>query len=307
MSGGAAETAPRPTRAWRSESYTTSTGETVRVDVSETYPPDAVSGQAWAEFFGGLVHGSELATVTVRVAPPAEVTAVCGNDAIGCYGGRLLVIPGEQFGGVAPEEIARHEYGHHVAASRINPPWSASAYGPKRWSSAMRVCARAAEGTAFPDDSTHYELSPGEAFAEAYRVLNDRRAGILGLGWSIVDDSFIPRDDVLRAVEQDVSEPWLAPTVSVHRGRFAAGTARRRSYPVAVPLDGVVTAALQVPSGRTDRLELLDAGGRVIATGLWAGATTRRLSYVACGQRRLVLRVTLQGTPGRFSVTLARP
>lgn len=307
MSGGVFETAPRPTRAWRSETYTTAAGENVRIEISDAYSADAVSGQAWAEFVGGLVHGRELATVTVRIAPPAEVAATCGDDALGCYGGGLLVIPGEQFGGVTPEEIARHEYGHHVAASRLNPPWSASAYGPKRWATAMRVCARAVEGTAFPSDDTHYTLSPGEAFAEAYRVLNDRRAGILGLSWSIVDDSFIPGDDVLRAVEQDVSAPWLGPTVSVLPGRFGAGTVRRRSYPVVVPLDGVVTATLRLPPGRTDTLELLDAGGRVVATGLWAGPTTRRLSYVACDQRRLVLRVTLEGSPGRFTVTLTRP
>ena len=80
-----------------------------------------VSGQAWAEFFARLVHGSELATATVRIAPPNEVAAACGDDALGCYSGGLLVMPGEQFGGVMPEEIARHEYGHHVAASRAQP------------------------------------------------------------------------------------------------------------------------------------------------------------------------------------------
>jgi hypothetical protein len=299
-------TAPRETRAWRAGVYTTSTGETVRVEVSDSYAPETVSGQVWAEFFAGLVHGTELATVTVRIATPAEVAGTCGEEAIGCYSGGLLLIPGEQFGGVEPQEIARHEYGHHVAASRVNPPWTASSYGPKRWSTATRICARTKEGTAFPDDDEHYSLSPGEAFAEAYRVLNDQRAGILGLTWSIVDDSFIPTDDVLRAVEQDVRAPWVKPTSSVVRGRFTARK-RRSLTTVETPLDGVVTVELRLPRARTDTLALVDPQGRVVATGLWASPTVRRLTYLTCGQRRFRIRVVLGGTPGPFTLAVVRP
>jgi hypothetical protein len=298
--------APRESRAWRSGVYRTSSGEAVRVEVSDAYAPEAVSGQAWAEFFAGLVHGSELATVTVRVATPAEVAGTCGDDAIGCYSGGMLLVPGEQYGGVEPQEIARHEYGHHVAASRVNPPWAASAYGPKRWSTVSRICARAMEGTAFPDDDAHYALSPGEAFAEAYRVLNDRRAGILGLTWSIVDDSFLPTDAMLRAVEQDVTAPWVGPTSSVVRGRFTQRT-RRSLTTLATPLDGVVTVELRLPRGRTDTLALLDTRGRVVATGLWAATSVRRLTYVACDQRRLTIRVVLGGAPGPFVLAVRRP
>ena len=300
------DTAPHASRAWRSGTFTTSTGETVRVEVSDAYAPETVSGQAWAEFFGGLVHGSELASVTVRIESPAEVAATCGDDAIGCYSSGLLVIPGEQLGGVEPQEIARHEYGHHVAASRVNPPWTASAYGPKRWSTATRICARAKEGTAFPDDYAHYSLSPGEAFAEAYRVLNDRRSGILGLTWSIVDDSFIPTDDMLRAVEQDVTTPWVKPTSSVVRGRFTARK-RRSLTTLETPLDGLVTVELRLPRGRTDTLALVDPDGRVVATAMWANASTRRVTYVVCGQRRLTVRVVLAGSPGPFTLAMTRP
>jgi hypothetical protein len=305
-SSGTLEAAPHAVRGWRSGSYVTSTGETVHVDVSDAYTPEAVSGQAWAEFFVGLVHGSELASVTVRIASPPEIASICGDDAIGCYSGGLLVIPGEQYGGVEPQEVARHEYGHHIAASRVNPPWTASSYGPKRWSSATGICARTKAGTAFPDDYSHYSLSPGEAFAEAYRVLNDRRAGILGLTWSIVDDSFIPSDATLLAVEQDVTAPWLEATSSVVRGRFTARK-RRSVTTLATPLDGVVTVELRVPRGRTDTLALVDPQGRVVASGLWAGATTRRLTYLVCGQRRLTVRVVLGGPPGRYTLAISRP
>ncbi|MGA8488197.1 MAG: hypothetical protein WB684_14095 [Gaiella sp.] len=305
-SSGTLETRPHAARAWRSGTYTTSTGDAVRVEVSDSYAPEAVSGQAWAEFFAGLVHGSELASVTARIGSPPEVAAVCGDDALGCYSGGLLVMAGEQFGGVEPQEIARHEYGHHVAASRANPPWTASAYGPKRWSSAMGICARTKAGTAFPDDYTHYSLSPGEAFAEAYRVLNDRKAGILGLTWSIVDDSFIPNDDTLRAVEQDVTTPWLRTTSSVVRGRFTARKHRSLTM-LGTSLDGLVTVALRVPRGRADTLALVDPQDRVVATGLWAGATTRRLTYLVCGERRLTVRVVLAGPPGPYTLAITRP
>jgi hypothetical protein len=296
----------RATHAWRTGTFTTSTGEQVRVEVSDAYGPDAVSGQSWADFFAGLVHGPELAALTARIAPPAEVAAVCGDQALGCYSGGLLVIPGEPFGGVAPEEIARHEYGHHVAASRLNPPWAAFSWGPKRWSTAARICARTSAGTAFPNDYSHYALAPGEAFAEAYRVLNDRRAGILSLTWSIVDDSFLPDDATLAAVEADVTTPWLAPAVTVFQGRFAGGN-RRWLRSLETPLDGVLSVALTLPRGRTDRLELLDESGRVLARGLWSGSATQRLSYTVCGQRRVSLRLTLGGTAGRFDLRVTRP
>jgi hypothetical protein len=44
-----------------------------------------------------------------------------------------------------------------------------------------------------------------------------------------------------------------------------------------------------------------------VANGFWAGAAVQRLSFLACGQRRLAVRVTLAGPPGPFSVTITRP
>ena len=65
--------------------------------MSTTYAPERVSPQAWAEFFAGMPHGSELASVVVRVATPAEVSALCGEVALGCFAARELVMPGEPF------------------------------------------------------------------------------------------------------------------------------------------------------------------------------------------------------------------
>ena len=68
-----------------------------------------------------------------------------------------------------------------------------------------------------------------------------------------------------------------------------------------------MTVALHVPRGRADTLALVDPQGRVVASGLWAGATTRRLTYLVCGQRRLAVRVVLAGPPGPFTLVVIRP
>ncbi len=79
------------------------------------------------------------------------------------------------------------------------------------------------------------------------------------------------------------------------------------SFPSRTPLDGELNAELKLPSGRLDTLELLAPDGHVLARGLWSGTRTRRLSFVVCGQRRLSLRVTSAGVPGRFDLMLSRP
>ena len=293
-------------RSWRGGVMTASTGEQVRVEVSDAYPPEAVSAQTWADFFARLVHGRELASVTVRIGSPLDVLVECGAEALACYDAGILVLPGELWGGITPEELARHEYGHHVAANRLNAPWPAADWGPKRWASQAGVCARAAAGTASPTSNSDYERHPGEAFAEVYRVLNERRGGSAALTWSIVDDSFIPDAAALRAAEEDVTKPWLAPVRQAVAGRFARGL-QRRLIPVTTPLDGLLTAELRLPRGRLDTLELLSAEGRVLARGLWAGTSIRKLSFTVCGHRRLTLRVTGTRTPGPYQVTVTRP
>jgi hypothetical protein len=306
--GSAGRPAAADTPSWSGGTFRTATGESVTVHVSTTYSAEQVAPQAWAEFFAGLPHGSELAAVVVRVAPPAEVATLCGASSLGCYFGRELVMPGEPSAGVAPEEVARHEYGHHIAATRSNPPWRAADWGPKRWASAAGICRRAKEGTAFPGDGgMHYRLDPAEAFAEVYRVVADQKAGITLSTWGLVDGSFYPGPAALKAVEQDVANPWTKPRAASVRGTFRAAGPRRYLRPVATPLDGELTAELKLPAGRLDTLELLDSGGRVLARGLWSGTSTRTLSFVVCGQRRLSLRVTRSGGPGGFSLTYGAP
>lgn len=305
--GSAGRPAAADPPGWAGGTLRAATGEAVTVYVSTTYPPEQVTPQGWADFFAGMPHGSELRSVVVRVATPAEVIGACGDGALGCYSAGELVMPGEPFDGIAPEHVARHEYGHHIAANRSNPPWRAADWGPKRWASAAGVCERSERQTAFPgDDGSHYRLDPGEAFAESYRVVAERRAGATLATWGLVDGSFYPDAAASRAVEQDVASPWTRATTTRWSGRFRAGGPRRRLVPVATLLDGELIAELRLPPGRLDTLELLAANGRVLARGLWSGTRTRRLSFVICGQRRLTLRVTSTGA-GRFDLTLTRP
>ncbi len=293
---------------WHGGQLVAASGEQVTVYVSDAYPPEQVSPQAWADFFAGLLHDDELRLATIRIAAPSEVTELCGPHALGCYGADELVVGGDVVNGVTPQAIARHEYGHHLAAHRRNPPWRALDWGPKRWATVEDVCRRTASRTAFPaDNGENYRLDPAEAFAEAYRAANEIRAG-MPLGWNLVDGSFYPDAAALDAVAQDASLPWSAPTQQKLARRFAATGPRRLLVPIALPLDGEVAVELRLPAGRIDELELVTPDGlTVLARGFWSSTTTRRLAYVACGLRSAAVRVTRKGSPGRLTLTVSRP
>src|SRR4029079_13414445 len=68
---------------WRGGKLGTATGESVTVYVSDSYPPEQVAPQTWADFFAGLPHGRELASVSVRIAPLAEIAEMCGAGVAG--------------------------------------------------------------------------------------------------------------------------------------------------------------------------------------------------------------------------------
>ncbi len=300
---GVRRSTPVRATAWQGGTFTTTTGESVRVFVSPSYPDGAATGQRWAEFFSAMLHGPELTTVSAYVVTPSEMADICSEYSLGCYGGNTLYFMNETVQGVTPEEVARHEYGHHVAASRANPPWLAVDTGPKNWASVMNVCLRARQGTAFPgNEDRNYTLNPGEAFAETFRVLNELRAGATSFSWPLVDSSFYPNDAALNAAERDVATPWTAPVAQQVRARF---TGKRKSWKtkVSTPLDGNLTVSLAFARGGLHDLEVLSADGKtVLWTGLWAGRAEKRVSTTVCGERSLVLRVTRHGVGGPFTV-----
>jgi hypothetical protein len=306
--GAARDVKPQRSSAWQGGAFTASTGESVRVYVSPSYPDGGATGQRWADFFASLLHGPELSVVNAYVVTPAEMSTFCGSHALGCYGGNTLYFMNETVDGVTADEVARHEYGHHVAANRPNPPWLAIDTGPKNWASAMNVCFRTQQRTAFPgNEDSNYTLNPGEAFAETYRVVTELRGGATSFSWSLVDGSFYPNQAALEAAAKDVSAPWAAPVAQNVRARFKGGRKTWR-LTVPTPLDGALGVSLKLPRGALLDLEVLSADGKtVLATGLWSGRAEKRISTTVCGQRSIVVRVTRRGgAPGPFTARVTR-
>jgi hypothetical protein len=292
--------------SWLGGTYTTSTGEAVRVLVSEDYLDAQAVGQRWADFFAALLHGSELSLVTAYVLTPDDMLFFCGPYALGCYGGNELAFVGETVDGITPEEVARHEYGHHVAANRLNPPWLSVAWGPKRWASVANVCARAERAEVFPgDEDAHYVLNPGEGFAEVYRVLNELKGGAPSFTWPLVDPSFAPGQAELEAAEQDVVAPWTAPVTRTYRARFTENGKNVWKIALATRLDGSLAVSLTLPRPALYNLEVLGQGGRTLARGFWSGRAAKTATATICGERALVVRITRAGgAAGAFTVRI---
>ena len=290
--------------------FTTAAGEHVKLFISRSYPEDPALGQRWAEFIAGLLHGSELSLLTAYLDSPREVSGICGQDGLACYSAAdsTLVAPGQDLEDVSMEALISHEYGHHVAAHRRNDPWRAVDWGTKRWATAEKVCARTRAKQLFPGSETGrtYTRNPGEGFAESYRVLNERRAGIPEAPWDIVSQILYPDNAALAALQQDVEAPWTAPTSSTLAGAFSSAS-KTHSFTIPTPLDGTLSVNVRAPT--TGRLSLsLFTGGKRVAT-----ATTRRPSTSAavkttiCGARSYVARVTRVTGSGRYSVGVSNP
>jgi hypothetical protein len=191
--------------------------------------------------------------------------------------GRAL--PGAGFS----DEIARHEYGHHLAAASDNAPF-AQGLGTKRWFTREHICQRLRRGELVDDAVKGYERSVAEGFAEAYRVASGGQEH----QW-IVDSALYPDDAARRAILADAHDPWTGPRTQ----RFTSHGAP--SFVVRPRLDGTVT----VRASRPVRLRLTDASGRRVASG------RRTLRYVDCGKR--LLRLNVSAASGRVVVRVSTP
>jgi hypothetical protein len=274
--------------------YTTSTGETVRISVSDQLTPDEAENQRWAEFLASLPHGWELAYVLVYLAPPVEVRALCRSNALACYSGNRIVFPSEELPGQpSRESILAHEYGHHVANNRPNPPWPGVLYGTKRWATYAGICSGLQTGRF---SFSAYEVNPAEVFAESYRVLVERRLALQPTPWRIIASSLQPDDTALSLLEQDVLDPWQRNTVVQLRG------SRTRSFRVATPLDGSLTLTLRAP--RTSVYELRVPGSPAVRA---RGRGPARVVGTVCGNRQASATVRRISGRGTFQLVVSRP
>jgi hypothetical protein len=287
--------------------YRVSTGESVTVYASDSYPVDAALGQRWADFLATLVHGSEISTVTVLLATPKQISSTCGADAVACYSARgaQLYAPGEDPGSdLSAEAVITHEYGHHVAANRTNTPWLALDWGPKRWASAMQVCAKARTGVLVPgaEDPVQYTENPGEGWAETYRVLNEQKAGRAETPWQIVDQALYPTAAALTAAEQDVIAPWSAGTTTTQTAVLTR--TKTRTFTVATQLDGTLRMTLRAATGMRLSVDVFAGSTRAAHV-----ASTRAVSrsLTVCGARTYRFRVTDLSGRGSVSLTVAKP
>jgi hypothetical protein len=277
--------------------------------VSDALPVETSTPEGWAEFLAKLTHGPEIAELTTYVVSFEEVQGICGSRALGCYGGDEMIVPGEAVEEITPEEIVRHEYGHHVAFHRTNAPWTAIEWGPKRWASAANVCVKVSRREAFPGDGgSNYTRNPGEAWAESYRLMDERKAGITTATWQIVSSSFFPTEAALRAAEQDVVQPWTAQRSTVSTRVFGKRTPKVWTIPLATSLDGDLRIRATMPNGGTHDVALVGADKRtVVRRAHWVGQRVKELDGSVCGQRSLFVRVTQKGALGRVRVSVTSP
>jgi hypothetical protein len=295
--------------SWQGGTYALPDGLKVSVYVSTTYGDAEALARKWADFFGGLPHGGEISALKAYFAPLDEVQEMCESaEALGCYGGQELVVTGDSSTGVPPASIAAHEYGHHIAANRLNPPWAAIDWGTKRWASQLGICSRVLSGTAFPgDEAYNYSLNPGEAFAESYRVLVESHGTAEGYSWPIVDPSFRPTLQALDALREDVLKPWTAPTATKIVGKFLRRS-RTWTAQIATPLDGELSLRLTAPNGGANDVTLLTGDGQTaLATGSWTSSGGKSVEYRVCGARSLKVRVTRGSTSARFTLRVVVP
>ena len=294
---------------FRGGPITTASGEIVDVRVSDSLPLETSTPEGWAEFLAGITHGSEIAQLTSYIVSFSEVQEICGSQALGCYARDELVAPGELVADITPEEVVRHEYGHHIAFHRLNGPWMAVDWGPKRWASAANVCARVSRREAFPgDQGSNYARNPGEAWAETYRLMDERKEGITTATWPIIAPSFYPNEEALQAAELDVLQPWTAVSTRRSTRVFGKRTAKVWWIPLSTALDGDVRISATVPTGGPFDIALVAANRRtVIRRAQWVGQRVKRLDGSICGQRSLFVRVTHNGALGRVRVSVTAP
>ncbi len=156
---------------------------------------------------------------------------------------------GETNFGVTPESVARHEYGHHIAAPPPECSLGRSRLGNEEVGDLRRGL--------LPGGHRHgiSRRRGGELSAQPRRGIRGVIPGVArdegsatGFSWPIVDASFRPNAQALAALREDVLHPWETTATRIIRGAFT-GRSRMWTGNVATPLDGELRIQVNVPGG----------------------------------------------------------
>ena len=228
----------------------------VRAGCSDARELGGVSRQARAR--------PELSSLTTYIAPLDEIRVLCGNGALGCYRQNRSVALGETLpDGTTPEEVIRHEYGHHIALYRSNAPWQAIDWGPeelgiRRGHLRARGPQRGVPGQRGRALRSESRRGLGRDVPADGRA----KAGITTATWPIIAPSLYPAEAALVAAEKDVVQPWTTGTQSVFRKSVAKG--KTWWIPLSTPLDGSLAVTARLPRGGRARVELMAANRRTM-------------------------------------------
>ena len=282
-------------------------GMMIKIAISPSYGADAAEAQSWANFLASLPQHGDAASVQVYFAPLREMQRSCGADADACYdpNDSLLVLLGETApDGASIEEVAAHEFGHHIANHRSNAPWSADSWGPKRWATKLKVCQGVRGGTMFPDDQgDNYDLNPTEGWAEAYRV----SAGQNPTDWGIVSDIFRPDAATQKIALLDATNPWPGNASSSISGKLLKRRSKSSKFTIPIPQDGKVTVGIKSSQGLNADLDLYNSNGRTRIGSSHLRGRSDSVTGTLCGQRSAIARVTRASGSGSFKLTASVP
>jgi len=304
---------------WTGGSYSVVVGgKTVKVTVwlSSRFATNAAVNRSWALFYARLPHGAELAHLTLYIATFDQIQSqYCGAWADSCYwpdAGRIYLTGEAPPDGANIQQIAAHEYAHHIAGFRVNYPWDTLGRGPKRWATSMQVCQKVATGEMHPgDEGVHYYSNPGEIWAEAYRAYASTFAGLVPDTWA----SFAPDSDLatwlgwtqtptnLAAAAKDVSTPWAGQ----HKQNLTAslGPSGPQVSTITIPttLDGRLEYLTTVTGTLRVRVTANAANGQPLV--LSGSSTTAKASL--CGTSAAIIKVTRLSGTGKWKMTVGDP
>ena len=288
--------------------YQTSDGTTIAVRFDAAYRDDPQVAQTYVDYLDSLPHGPELGRIRLLLAPPEQVTAECGDveGVLACYDGRSheMVVPGEQISsqsGVSTSYVVAHEYGHHVAVHRENPPFRALDWGPKYWASYKLICSNTLDGRLAPGaEGRFYRANPGEGWAETYARLTYPNEP-----WRFAQ-LLKPDAGALAAARRDVLDPWSDPVTQDFVGRFTRTGPVVKVAKFTLSLDGALRIKLDGPSSANYDLVVSSLSKRRGSTRTKGSQDVLKWD-AACRQRRtetVTIQVVRRSGAGPFTLNV---